>query len=260
VGVDRVLESGDQLLLTQRNVAFHLAREKSLGGVAAEYEGRHEGLGGGRLGSMNLVNASLGIVYTSSILANNLPVACGLAWARRLRRSEAAVFAATGDGAMEEGAFYETLVFARSRGLPLVILIENNDHSLASTIRERRSEIRVSELCASVGVASVTLSGNRADLYEEELRRARNIAIGGTPVCVEVLVTTLCNHAGPTPGWAADPKSIDLNSGLIVEESGRDPVWVSRQLMGEAEYERCVAGLGGSRGGAASTEVRCLVT
>jgi TPP-dependent pyruvate/acetoin dehydrogenase alpha subunit len=259
VAADHALEDGDQLALTHRNVAFHLARAKTLEPVVAEYEGRPDGLCGGGLGSMNLIHPRRGVVYTSSILANNLPVACGLAWAHKLRGSGSVVFVSTGDGAMEEGAFFETLVFARSHGLPLVILVENNDHSLASTIGERRSEIHLSGLCGSVSVSYARLSGNRADRYAAELRNARAEAAGGLPVCVEVMVTTQCNHAGPTPGWATDWKSIDIGKGLVIEHSERDPAWVSRQVMGESVYEDFAASLEGHHDATpSSAEARCL--
>ena len=76
-----------------------------------------DGVGQGRMGSMNASNPEKGIPYASSILGNNLPVAAGLALAKKLRADGGIVAVITGDGAMEEGSFYETLTFARTYDL-----------------------------------------------------------------------------------------------------------------------------------------------
>jgi hypothetical protein len=46
----------------------------------------------------------------------------------------------------------------------------------------------------------------------------------------------LNNHAGATPGWASDPRSIEIGRGLVIEESTADPVWVARELLSGEEY------------------------
>jgi len=149
-----------------------------------------------------------------------------------LRRSEAVVFALTGDGAMEEGAFYETLLFARSHRLPLAVLIENNDHSLASRIAERRSPVDAGALAASLDIPYLPLSGNDLTVYGQTLRRARGAAQAG-PVVLEARVRTFCNHAGATPGWATDPRHISLSEGLVIEPSSEDPAYMAVRLLGE---------------------------
>jgi hypothetical protein len=49
----------------------------------------------------------------------------------------------------------------------------------------------------------------------------------------EIMVTTFCNHAGPTPGWPADPKRISIEDGLELETSDRDPAYVARRVQEE---------------------------
>lgn len=232
VTLDEALGPLDQLALTHRNMAYQFARARAFAPIYQEYLLSPEGACGGRLGSMNLTQPARGIVYTSSILANNLPVACGLAFAHKVRRSEAVVFALTGDGAMEEGAFYETLLFARSHQLPLAVLVENNDHSLASRISERRSQVDVGGLAGALDIPYLPISGNDLTVYGHTLARARAAARSG-PVVMEARVRTLCNHAGATPGWPTDPRRISLSEGLIVEECSEDPAYVAARLLGD---------------------------
>ena len=232
VATQMVLRPQDRLLLTHRNMAFHLAHAGAFEPVRLEYELSAAGLAQGRLGSMNLANPARGLVYTSSILGNNLPVACGMALAHRERKSDARIYVLTGDGAIEEGAFWESLVFAASHRLNVTFLVENNDHSLASTIAERRCAIDLERVAAAVQVDFARLEGNDAAAYAARLAPA-----GDGPAVREAIVTTFCNHAGATPGWPADPKNISIANGLELEASGRDPVHVARRLLEDGEYQ-----------------------
>lgn len=229
VATELALRPEDRLLLTHRNMAFHLAQAGAFEPVLLEYERSGAGLARGRLGSMNLTNPAKGLVYTSSILANNMPVACGMALAHKERGSAARVYVMTGDGAIEEGAFWESLVFAVSQHLNIVFVVENNNHSLASTIAERRCPIDLERLAASVGAGFERLAGNNPVAY------AASLASDG-PLVREIMVTTLCNHAGATPGWSTDPRAISLESGLEIEASDRDPVHVARRVLEEDEF------------------------
>src|SRR4051794_14975011 len=66
VGVSQAMEKPDQLIGSHRNVHYHLARSTSLRAEIDEYLVLPEGLGRGRLGSMNLACASHAIPYASS--------------------------------------------------------------------------------------------------------------------------------------------------------------------------------------------------
>lgn len=238
VAIGSTMTADDQLVLTHRNVAYNLVRAGDLTPVRDEFLGRPTGLAGGRLGSMNLVNRARGIVYSSSILGNNFAVGCGLALAKSVVGAGGIVTVMTGDGAMEEGPFYESLVFARTHGLRLIVAIENNDQSMSSTIAERRVPIRLEQFCAALDVPFTALSGNdvfeyadRLALLHEEIQRAPG------PHCIEVELTAHYQHAGPTPGWPTDPKRIDLANGLIVVDNDTDPLHVLRERIGGEHFE-----------------------
>jgi len=231
----------DQLVLSHRNLAYNLARADGLDGIRDEFLHRGAGLCHGHLGSMNLVNRARGIVYSSSILGNNIPVACGFALAKQVRGLGGVVIVLTGDGAMEEGPFYEGLVFAKSHNLSLVIVVENNNQSMASTISERRCSISLADLCRSLAIPFATLSGNDVMDYTVEVKRlAERATDASTPVCLEVHLAALNQHAGPTPGWPTDPKTISIDNGLTVEPTTSDPVFVLRRQLGPDLFDELI--------------------
>ena len=239
VAVASVIQPGDNLLLTHRNAAFNLVLADDPKSVVREYEGQENGLAFGRLGSMNLANPESGVVYSSSILANNISVACGCAYGQRITRTHNFTVVLTGDGAIEEGAFYEGLVFARSHSLPLMVVVDNNDYSMASTTSERRCEIDLALFCESIGVNYLKLAANDVQSYaaEFEALKAKQIAMKA-PVVVEVKTTLLNQHAGPTPGWPTDPMQVDIACGLVIEEDVSDPIFVLREKYGAEIFSK----------------------
>lgn len=242
VAVSRMMQDHDQLVCTHRNLEYNLARAGSLAPIWKEFKAEPGALAGGHLGSMNLANPERGLVYSSSILGNNLSVACGLALANQTRERDAVVVCLTGDGGMEEGAFWEALVFAESRKLRLIFIVENNNMSMSSTIPERRCPIDISKVCAAVGVPFEPLAGNDVYLYLATLDQLRGVtAERPGPVCIEVSLKALSQHAGPTPGWPTDPKNISLADGLLVEPTGHDPLHVLQQTFGKAWFDETCA-------------------
>lgn len=242
VALTAAMTDDDQLVLSHRNVAYNLARAGELAPIRDEYLGRTSGAAGGQLGSMNLAQPRRGVAYSSSILGNNLSVACGLAMAKALSDERGIVTVLTGDGAMEEGTFYEALVFAKTHGLRLAIVIENNDMSMASSITERRVPISVAHLCAAVDVQFAQLSGNDVFEYAAFFGKLRaQLDERSSPVCVEVNVAALNQHAGPTPGWPTDPKNIDIANGLLIQESNADPLFVLGSQLGATKLAQLSA-------------------
>ena len=239
--VDETMGGNDELVLTHRNAVFNMARAGSLRPILEEYALLGTGNGGGMLGSMNLTTPGGGVSYSSSILGNNLSVACGLAFAQSLHNRNGAVWVVTGDGAMEEGGFYEALVFARSHGLRVVFIVDNNDYSMASKIGERRCEIRVGSLCDAVGIPFFHLQNNDLNTYIQALGDVRAAVLADSnPVCVEFSTTLLNQHAGPTPGWPTDPLQIDINQGLLIGNAAEDPLAALKERVG-AEYFDAIA-------------------
>lgn len=242
VATNIVMGSRDQLICSHRNIHYNLAREQNIEPVMDEYFLREKGLGGGRLGSMNLANSDKNILYSSSILGNNLPVACGCALAQDLRESTAVTFVVSGDGGMEEGSFYESLVFLKSHNLKSAVIVENNDWSLATRVSERRCPIDLNGLGKSLGIDYIRLSGNDCSEYVTAVEDVvARIHADRTPAIIEVDIATLGDwvlrneehptgklinyHAGPAP-------TVEMMEMLIIDRSVADPVYVLEQQLG----------------------------
>jgi len=248
VAVASAMQPDDRLLLTHRNIHYNLARNPSLRLEIDEYLLRDSGLAGGREGAMNLTNPGAGVIYTSSILGNCLPVATGIAMGQCLNGSESVTIATTGDGALEEGAFYETAMIANSLHLPLVILVENNEWSMHTRIEERRCAVDLGGIAGAFGMELHRLQGNDLGLYCDTLRRVRRtVAAARKPCIIEVALSTLGDFRVPD---ASSPDGRHINyhhgaaphvslvNGPLIDASDRDPVYAIAKRVSAAELAR----------------------
>lgn len=235
VAVDAVMGKNDLLVCTHRNMHHNLARTKSFKPILDEYFLKKNGLARAELGSMNLANEEKNIVYTSSILGNNLPVAAGLALGQKVKRNNAIVIVQTGDGAMEEGTFYESLLFMKSNSLAGLIIVENNEWSMHTRISERRTKINLSKFVAALGAGYKKLRGNDTYSYIKELKEIRNLILKNkSPFVVEVDIVTLggwhVEVEGNAKGRFIHPHAGPLSKTNIgewpeIEHSSNDPVF-----------------------------------
>lgn len=246
MAVNRTMENQDKLILSHRNVAYNLAREQKLKGILDEYFLKTNGIAEGKLGSMNLMNLSKGVIYTSSILGNNISVAIGVALSQKMKSQNGFTIVLVGDGSIEEGSFHESLMMAKSLKLPILIIVENNEWSMATRISERRCDIDLEKFTSGYGIKFVHLSGNNPLEYIEKLKNLRDYSMSNNePVCVEVDVTTLGDwrlkteeypngkfinyHAGPAP-------SVELKTcPAVIESSTKDPVYALKDFFSELE-------------------------
>lgn len=248
VAVSEAMEDGDFLLPTHRNIAYNLARAGRLKPILDEYLLKPTGLSQGKFGSMNLLNPARGIIYTSSILGNQFAVSTGLAMSLKTSKKKNIAIVMGGDGSMEEGVFYESLLMARSLDLPVVFIIENNEWSMSTKIEERRSPIDVSLFAKSLDIDYFSLDGNDPFLYINKLKEARLSSINRSrPFCIEVKVATLGDwvlktpehpegefinyHAGPAP-------EVSLNDWPIIRQNNSDPVFALLDYFEKNELEK----------------------
>ena len=77
---------------------------------------------------------------TSSILAGTSSIAAGIALSIKQQKSNSKVYCFIGDGAEEEGHFYEAVRYVNSKQLPCVFIIEDNDRSVSANKQLRRGD------------------------------------------------------------------------------------------------------------------------
>ena len=172
-----------------------LAKGSDMQATFAEILGRQSGLCRGRGGSMHLVDAANGVLGATGVVAGNLALAAGAAWAAQAqgRKNISVVF--FGDGATGAGVFHETLNLAALWRLPVLFVCENNGYA-EFTSREEHSNVKhVSSFAAPYDIATQTIDGNdlpavfaAAGVAIEALRR------GAGPYLLECMTFRMAGH------------------------------------------------------------------
>ncbi len=214
----------DNIILTHRNIHYNLAISNDFKSILNEFRLKNSGLAKGRLGSMNLCSPKDGIVYSSSILGNSLPVAAGVALSTKLKNT---TFVVTGDGAMEEGSFYETIVFGNSIDLSMIIIVENNNWSMYTPIKKRRKKIDLKKFSKSLGVNYFLLDTNNVFDYTKNIKKIKNFSIKNKKICiVEVILKTLGDWEIKEPD--IKKRVINYHHGGAPEISSEDSIIIKK--------------------------------
>lgn len=244
VGVCASLEPGDAAFGTYRSHALYLARGGDLAGMMAELYGKATGCAGGKGGSMHLVATGQGFFGASAVVGTTIPHAVGCALAYAMRGSDRVAVAMFGDGAVEEGVFWESLNFAALRRLPVLFVCENNFYAIHSHVRNRQPATTICERVAGFGLRTRRVeSGDVLEVLSASQDAVAALRRGEGPQFLEVLAYRWREHVGPNEDWQAGYRPAEeaaawqandqvarLRERLAPEESGAIEAAVEAEL------------------------------
>ena len=145
-GVCQALRPSDQVLGTYRSHALYLSKTGDTDNFFLEMYGKKSGIANGKNGSMHLCNLDFGLLCCSAIVGSTVPVAVGVAFANKYKNNGKIVAVFFGDGAMDEGVFWESLNFACLKKLPILFVYEDNDLAVHSFNKNRRGFMSVPDV------------------------------------------------------------------------------------------------------------------
>jgi len=204
VGVCEALLASDIVFGTYRGHAMYLAKGGDLDKMIAELYGKLDGCARGKGGSMHLVEVAKGIMGTSAVVASTISNAVGYAYALKYQGSSSVVVSFFGDGATEEGTFYESLNFAALKKLPIIFVCENNRYAIHTHQKQRQSSSNICERVRSFNVPAETIADNDV-LAIHEKTSAAVAAIrtkSGGPFFFECMTYRWKEHVGPGDDFA----------------------------------------------------------
>jgi pyruvate dehydrogenase E1 component alpha subunit len=129
VALERLLEPTDAVVSTHRPHLHALALGVDPVALLAELLER-AGLSGGKGGHMHLFSREPQFMCTG-IVGASAPLACGYALAQRREGPGRLTVAVAGDGAMNQGAVFESMNLAALWQLPVVFLCEDNGYGIS---------------------------------------------------------------------------------------------------------------------------------
>ena len=204
VAVCDALNRDDIVFGTYRGHALYLAKGGDLKGMIAELYGKIDGCAKGKGGSMHLVDIDKGIMGTSAIVATTIPDAVGYAYALKYQRKDSIVVSFFGDGAVEEGVFYESINFAALKHLPIIFICENNSYAIHTHQLKRQSVANICERVVSFGIKAERINDNDVlSLRERISSNIESLRNGETgPLFFECMTYRWREHVGPNEDFS----------------------------------------------------------
>jgi pyruvate dehydrogenase E1 component alpha subunit len=219
VGVIDAMEDDDLLVTGYRSHGFALARGTSPEAVMAELFGRRDGCAHGRGGSMHLLDTERGYYGGWGIVGGQLPLATGLALALVRQGKPQAVVCELGDGAVNMGAWHESLNLAALWRLPVVFLVVNNKYGMGTAVDRASAEPDLYKRASAHRMHGEPVDGDDLEAVIEAssrlLARARDHR---EPSVLEALTYRYRGHSVADAGLAYRTKE------EISERQQRDPL------------------------------------
>jgi pyruvate dehydrogenase E1 component alpha subunit len=196
------LEKDDIVSNTYRCHATYIAKGGDLNEMMAELYGKLTGCAGGRAGSMHLIDMKNGIMGASAVVGTTIPVATGYALAMQAEaaktKRQRVTVSVFGDGATEEGCFYESINFAALRKLPILYVCENNRLAIHTPIEKRWATERLCERVATYGIETHKLNDDDVFAMRDTVAKAvAKIREQSGPIFIECSTYRWLEHVGP---------------------------------------------------------------
>ncbi len=165
VGTTSLMGDNDHVITAYRNHGHALATGMSMNECMAELFGKATGCSKGKGGSMHFFAPDKNYWGGHGIVGGQTPLGLGLAYGLKYKGLTGAAMCFLGDGAVNQGCFYECLNMASLFELPIIYIIENNRYSMGTSL-ERSSVV---DKCLAQRAEAFKIEWQQAggeDLYE----------------------------------------------------------------------------------------------
>ena len=197
-GVCAHLGKDDYVFSTHRSHGHYIAKGGDMKALMAELYGRATGCSKGKGGSMHLASPDVGLPGSVAIVAGTIPLAVGAALAFSMQEQDTVSVTFFGDGAVNEGVFYESLNFASLKKLPVIFVCENNLYSTHLPISACLADTSIYHKAKIFSMPGVRVNGNNvAEVFKAAERAIEDARRGNGPTLIECMTYRWRGHVGP---------------------------------------------------------------
>lgn len=228
VGLCQALSQEDQVFGSYRSHAIYLSKTGNTDDFFAEIYGKDTALLKGKGGSMHMCAPDHGFMGTSAIVASSIPVAVGAAFANKQQNNGKVTAVFFGDGAIDEGNFWESLNLACLMKLPVIFVCEDNGFAVHTPAHIRHGYKSITDIVSRFNCKVFKEDSTDAEVIYKLARRAvRAVKTAGVPVFMHLRYYRYLEHVGV---------SEDYKAGYRPEEEyrewqARDPIDLQRAKL-----------------------------
>jgi pyruvate dehydrogenase E1 component alpha subunit len=200
VGASAALKPEDYVVTAYRDHGQILARGISAREVMAELFGKAAGVTHGVGGSMHMSSKERNFFGGYGIVGGHVPLAAGAAFAAKYRGEERVALCYFGDGAAQQGAFFESLELAQLWKLPCVFLCENNYYAMGTSLERQSFLTDMSRRGDGVGMERSQFKGfDVVEVWQNVKKAVDHARAGNGPVILEAITYRYRGHSMSDP-------------------------------------------------------------
>ncbi len=200
VGLEAAAEEGDKRITSYRDHGHMLAAGMDPKGVMAELTGREGGYSKGKGGSMHMFSVEKHFYGGHGIVAAQVPIGTGLAFADKYNENGRVTFTYFGDGAVNQGQVYEAFNMASLWHLPVIYVIENNQYAMGTSVKRSSSTPEFFTRGEAFGIPGEAVDGMDVLAVKEAGERAvKHCRDGKGPYILEMKTYRYRGHSMSDP-------------------------------------------------------------
>jgi pyruvate dehydrogenase E1 component alpha subunit len=200
VGMQITLKPGDQIITGYRDHGHMLAAGMDPKGVMAELTGRRGGYSKGKGGSMHMFSKEKSFYGGHGIVAAQVPLGTGLAFANRYRKNDNVCLTYFGDGAANQGQVYESFNMAELWKLPVVYIIENNRYAMGTAVTRASAQTNFAKRGVSFNIPGEQVDGMDVRAVKAAGEKAAQWCRDGNgPIILEMMTYRYRGHSMSDP-------------------------------------------------------------
>ena len=227
VGSVSVMSEDDHVITAYRDHGHALAVGMDMDECMAELFGKRTGCSKGKGGSMHFFAPDKNFWGGHGIVGGQTPLGLGIAYALKHKGKKGACLCFMGDGATNQGPFYESLNLASLWKLPVIYIIENNGYSMGTAESRHSAGEPLARRADAFDINWSVHHGH--DIYE--VRAAINDALvlareNSSPSVLEITTYRYRGHS------VADPDQTYRSKEEIEEyKKNKDPINLFRDKL-----------------------------
>ncbi len=207
----------DPIITAYRDHGLALARGMSPNAGMAELYGRIDGCSRGKGGSMHFFSREHEFYGGHGIVGGCIPLGVGIAFALKYRGEDRACLTFFGDGAANIGTFHEAANLAGLYGLPVVLIIENNDYAMGTSVTRSAANPELHTRASSYNMKGQVVNGMDVFSVYEAVSQHLEMARAGEPSLLEIRTYRYEGHSMSDPAQYRSKEEVE-------EFKGRDPL------------------------------------
>lgn len=209
-GVCHAISPEHYVLGTYRSHGVYLAVTGETDKYFAELYGKKTGLANGMAGSMHLSAPEHGFLGTSAIVGGIIPIATGVAFANKYKDNDKVVAVFFGDGALDEGAFWESLNCACVMKLPVLFVCEDNGLAIHTPKHLRHGYSSITDIISKFDCTAMKSETTDVEtIYNLTIKSIELIKTAQQPVFLHLKYYRYLAHVGPEEDFDAGYRSRD---------------------------------------------------